>query len=186
MSRQLMGDGGGVLAVVNGGVTGSAVVVVSHPLYANATKFLKKDMVIDIYNGATKQADSVTILSVDSTTQITLTAPVTVATRPPSGRHYGLRSAGLANDGLDGIARATDPRSQRHAGLRRQRPRDDTSTRTERTGYSETLLETCFDNVEGYWPASPGHQWSAGLYSFPTSSFPIRRFACARSGHCSL
>ena len=184
MSRQLMGDGGGVLAVVNGAVTTSAVVVVSHPLYANATKFLKKDMVIDFYNGGTKQVDSATILSVDSPTQITLTAATSIATGATirqEDTYTATEGAGLGEMmGIDGIIRATDPPAPNAAaGLQGLLVANDpqwkcyVNTNGSNREISETLIETCFDNVEGWCKPSVllttqgvRRAWAAKLVSY--------------------
>lgn len=162
LSRQLMGDGSGVLATVNGVVTASAVVVVDHLLYANATKFLKKGMLLDIYNAATKQADSVEILSVDSATQFTLTAAVTLADNAVvrlEDTYTATEGAGLGEMmGLDGILRATDPPAPNAtAGLQALLVANDTEWKcyvnanggTNRA-ITEVLIEKCFDEVEGY------------------------------------
>ena len=162
MSRQLMGDGSGILATVNGAVVTSATVVVDHPLYANATKFLKKGMLIDIYNGVTKQVDSAEILSVDSATQITLTAAVSCvddAVIRLEDTYTATEGAGLGEMmGIDGIIRATDPPAPNaSAGLQGLLVANDPEWKcyVNANGgtlrdISEILIEKCFDEVEGW------------------------------------
>ncbi len=160
LSRQLMGDGSGVMAFVNGAVTASATVVIDHPLYADLRRFFKKGMILDIYNGSTKQADSVVVQSVDSATQITLTAAVTVADDAKIYRedvYTGTEGAGLGEMmGLDGIIRATDPPAPNaSAGLQGVLVATDpewkcytnTNSGTARD-LTEVLLTTCFDELE--------------------------------------
>ncbi len=160
LSRQLMGDGSGVMAFVNGAVTGSAVLTIDHPLYADLRRFFKKGMKLDIYNGSTKQADSVVVQSVDSATQITLTAAVTVADDAKIYRedvYTGTEAAGLGEMmGLDGVIRATDPPAPNaSAGLQGVLVANDpewkcyvnTNGGTLRD-LTEILLTTCFDELE--------------------------------------
>jgi hypothetical protein len=73
LSRQIFSDGSGRLAQANGAGAGTATLVVDHPRYAKATKFLFKNRVIDIYTDAgVKEVDGIKIASVDSDTQVTL------------------------------------------------------------------------------------------------------------------
>lgn len=73
LSRQVFGDGTGRLAQCNGAGSGTATLVVDHPWFANATKFLAKNKYIDIYkDDGTKEVDGIKISSVDSATQVTL------------------------------------------------------------------------------------------------------------------
>jgi len=72
MSRQLMGDGSGRIARANGAGVATATLTVDHPWYADATKFMKKKRVIDIYLGAVQEVNSVKISTQDSPTQVTL------------------------------------------------------------------------------------------------------------------
>ncbi len=162
LSRQLMGDGSGILAHVNGAVVDTEVVVVDHPLYANATKFLKKGMLIDIYNGVTKQVDSAEILSVDSATQITLTAHCSCADDAVirlEDTYTATEGAGLGEMmGIDGIVRATDPPAPNAtAGLQGLLVANDPEWKCYvnaaagvNRDISEVLIEKCFDEVEGW------------------------------------
>ena len=77
LSRQIMGDGSGRLAQANGLGSTTATLVVDHPYYAKATKFLKKNKVIDIYDGASQEVNSIKIASVDSLVQVTLASTQT-------------------------------------------------------------------------------------------------------------
>ncbi len=158
-----MGDGSGILATVNGAVVAAAVVVVDHPLYANATKFLKKGMLLDIYAAGVKQADSVEILSVDSATQITLTAAISCdndAVIRLEDTYTATEGAGLGEMmGIDGIIRATDPPAPNAvAGLQGVLVANDPEWKCYvnsgaagvHRDISEILIEKCFDEVEGF------------------------------------
>lgn len=72
LSRQLMGDGSGRIARANGAGVATATLTVDHPWYADATKFIKKKRIIDMYLGAAKEVDSVKVATQDSQTQVTL------------------------------------------------------------------------------------------------------------------
>ncbi|HUU38006.1 MAG TPA: hypothetical protein VMW46_07380, partial [Candidatus Desulfaltia sp.] len=74
LSRQLISDGSGHVAQVNGAVTASPQVFIDSPYWTKLKRFLKKDRIIDIYNAAhTKQVDSNKIVAVVSDGEITLT-----------------------------------------------------------------------------------------------------------------
>jgi len=77
LSRQLMLDGSGHLAQINGDVTASATVTVDSPYYSKATIFLKANRVLD-GDPANGDIDSVAISKVDSDTQITMKSAVTI------------------------------------------------------------------------------------------------------------
>lgn len=115
VARQMSsGDGTGRLAQVNGAVTAAATITVDNP----GAQFLAPEMVIDIYNGSTLQADSVTILTVNqSTGVITVSANVTVADNAYIYREDAKDSEmmglhGIVDDGsqvatFQGLSRAT-------------------------------------------------------------------------------
>lgn len=113
LSRQLMLAGAGDLCVVNGGVSGSKTVVVDSPYYADATKFLKVDQILDVYLGATKQVDSIAVESIDSAVQFKFASTQTItdnAVVKQEDVYTATEGAGLGEMmGLDGIIRATDP-----------------------------------------------------------------------------
>jgi hypothetical protein len=73
LSRQLMLDGSGHLCQANGLGSSSTTLTVNSPYYANATKFLKPGRVIDSYLSTSIEINSDKIVTVDSTTQVTLT-----------------------------------------------------------------------------------------------------------------
>jgi len=71
MSRQLISDGSGRLAQVNGAVVTSATVNIDSPYWTKLSRFLKKNRIIDIYNpGGTKQMDSKKIVTTGDTSII--------------------------------------------------------------------------------------------------------------------
>jgi len=72
LSRQLMGDGAGRIARANGAGVATATLTVDHPWYADATKFIKKKRIIDMYLGAAQEVDSVKVSTQDTATQVTL------------------------------------------------------------------------------------------------------------------
>lgn len=76
MSRQLMGDGSGKIVDCNGLGSGTPTLVVDSPYYTKpAPLFFKPKRVIDIYTpGGGIKVTSKYILSVDSDTQVTLSA----------------------------------------------------------------------------------------------------------------
>lgn len=78
LSRQIMGDGSGTLAQASTGAT-SATLVLDHPYFAQATKFMRKNKIIDLVlqSGPTKEVDSIKVNSVDSDTQVTLASSQT-------------------------------------------------------------------------------------------------------------
>jgi hypothetical protein len=106
-------DGGGNLCVVNGAVSTSKTVIVDSPFYADATKFLKVGQILDVYNGATKQVDSIAVESVDSATQFKFVSTQTIADNAVVKQedvYTATEGAGLGEMmGLDGIIRDTDP-----------------------------------------------------------------------------
>ena len=72
LSRQLMGDGSGRIAQANGAGVATTTLTLNHPWYADATKFLRKKRMIDLYLGAIQEVNSVKIETRDSDTQVTL------------------------------------------------------------------------------------------------------------------
>ena len=72
LSRQLIGDGSGRIARANGAGVATATLTVDHPWYADATKFIKKKRIIDMYLGAVQEVNSVKVDTQDSQTQVTL------------------------------------------------------------------------------------------------------------------
>lgn len=125
ISRQLMLDGSGHLAQVNGAVAqGATTVVVDSPFYAKATKFLKANRVIDFYVAADTSADgsatSKKIASITDDTHFELAAGVVdVGGILDDDWIHGDKTWGGTTEvaakgemmGLDGIIRATDPPS---------------------------------------------------------------------------
>lgn len=113
LSRQMMLDGSGHVCQANGAGSGTATLVVDSPYFAKATKFLKKNRIIDAYDGATQKIDSIKISSIDSDTQVTL-ASVQTWTEDSwilNEDTYAASDAGGIGEitGLDAIIRATDP-----------------------------------------------------------------------------
>ncbi len=82
LNRQLYSDGSGVIAQINGNVSSSATVVLNNPTVGEtATQHLYPGQRIDVWSAKTagsKQVDSAVIQSVDSDTQITLTATTSI------------------------------------------------------------------------------------------------------------
>lgn len=134
LDRMLMGDGKGILGVENGAISGQVITVknpggIAADSNPTLTKWLRKGMVLDIYDGTTpftaKHADSVQISAVTSTT-ITLVGSIAScvandvimaedtweAAGPISGELMGLEGIiGAGNYGSDfeGIDATAEP-----------------------------------------------------------------------------
>lgn len=99
VNRQLFNDGSGVLCRVNGAVNNSTKVTVDEP----NTRHMAKSMKVDFYSartGGTKNDDSLTISSVNSTVKFTISAANTLA-----NNDFVVREDAYANElmGLLGI-----------------------------------------------------------------------------------
>ena len=121
LSRQLMGDGAGRIARANGAGVATATLTVDHPWYADATKFIKKKRIIDMYLAAVQEVDSVEVDSQDSTTQVTLksaqswTDDAYILNEDVYAAATGLGSGEMM--GLMGIIDDGDPPVPHNAGL---------------------------------------------------------------------
>jgi len=73
INRQIFGWGTGQLCLANGAGANTTTLTVDTP----GNKFLKKNMYIDIYSGATQQVDSVQIVGISGTTVATLASAQT-------------------------------------------------------------------------------------------------------------
>lgn len=114
LSRQLMLDGSGHLAQVNGAVAAATTVTVDSPYYANATLHLKAARVIDIDPAHTgNYADAAVVDSITDALNFETTANITVDDDDwiyNEGVYTATEGAGLGEMmGLDGIIRTTDP-----------------------------------------------------------------------------
>ena len=115
MSRQLMGDGSGKIVDCNGAGSGVATVVVDSPYYTKpAPLFFKPKRVIDIYTpGGSQKVDSKYVDSIDSDTQITISATGTWADDDAvyaEDAYSGTEAVGKGEVmGILGIVRDTDP-----------------------------------------------------------------------------
>lgn len=113
ISRQMFLDGSGHKCQANGAGSSTTTLVVDSPYFAKATKFLKKNRVIDAYDGVTQKINSIKISSVDSNTQVTLASAQTWTDDSwilNEDVYTGSEGAGLGEImGLDGIIRNTDP-----------------------------------------------------------------------------
>ena len=113
MSRQLMLDGSGVICVANGAGVTTATLTVDSSYFADATKFLKANRVIDAYLATAQEIDGIAVSSVDSATQVTLAS---TQSWTDNANIYGdttytaAATAGVGEMmGLEGIIRNTDP-----------------------------------------------------------------------------
>jgi hypothetical protein len=115
MSRQLMGDGSGKIVDCNGAGTATTTVVVDSAYYTKpAPLFFKPKRVIDIYTpGGAQKVDSKYVVSVDSDTQITISAAGTWANDDAvysEDAYYATEAVGKGEImGILGIVRDTDP-----------------------------------------------------------------------------
>lgn len=113
MSRQLWGDGSGVLCKANGAGAPSTSLIVDHDRYANLKYFLKAGRRIDGVTGGSKEIDSNTVTAFTEATQV---ATITSDSWTDDADIYNedvytaTEGAGLGEMmGLDGIIRDTDP-----------------------------------------------------------------------------
>ena len=115
MSRQLMGDGSGIIAFSTGGGT-TATLPIDHPLYASpGTLFFNVGRVLDSHaiTTHTQEINSTAVLTVDSGSQLTLAASQTFTdnTEIHSEDSYAATEAVGTGEimGVTGIVRETDP-----------------------------------------------------------------------------
>ena len=116
LSRQLMSDGSGKMADCNGAGNATTTLVIDSPYWKTnlASLFFKPKRVIDIYTpGGNKKADSVSIVSVDSETQLTLASAQTWADDDAvysEDAYTATEAVGKGEAmGILGIVRDTDP-----------------------------------------------------------------------------
>jgi len=114
MSRQVIGDGSGIICQAKGAGSGATALIVDSPYYADLTRFLKKGQVIDSYLAASQEIDSKAISDFDTATQ-TATIPSSTWTDNSNIRDedtYGgvAEAAGTGEMmGLLGIVSNADP-----------------------------------------------------------------------------
>jgi hypothetical protein len=168
LSRQLMLDGSGTLCVNNGGISGDATCTVDSPFYADATKFLKKGQILDVYllSGPTQEVNSVAVSSVTDKLNFEFASAVTITNNAVIKKedvYTATEGAGLGEMmGLDGIIRATDPPvPNASGGLQGLTVANDAEWAAYVNGNSgtlrdltEDLLTACFDEVEPYGKVS--------------------------------
>lgn len=80
MNRQIYGDGTGTLGQVNGAISAATTGVVDFDTVASHAHLFRENMVVDIFDGVTKEVDSIRITGVDqNTSTLTFASAITAA-----------------------------------------------------------------------------------------------------------